>query len=716
MKFLTRIKTIIVYAMFLALNPAVITNAYAATDTDSDGVINSSDNCILASNPLQRDTDNDGYGNFCDPDFDNNLFVGLPDFDYFKSKYGTADPDADLNGDGVVNLADFAIMRPLFSKPPGPSYIDLPGQASLYLPAAIGNTLQFFVTISEPGQPVQTEYSYTDISKTKIFNSYDVYNVRNDLLTPADENENLYFSEQNDGVNFHGWFDENSDGQGFSLKITNETPVLYLKSAFIVGDTWSTTTNMAVEIDGFVVSIIPSIWRYAVLAIEDVTVPAGTFQNCYKIQQVIISGNPVTVEKETIWLAKDIGIVKKESGGGVYVDELQYASVNGTEYGLEVIHQLDNASLNGAYLHNSQSIELTSATTEVWSTTGSITFDGAGNCSYTGAIEKGIRRTDDVLPYTLETITGTPDNGACTYSLAGDGTLTIDGKTSYAVNPDAGTIVGINVIPGADTVISAVETMVKQSGGLTDASLSGTFLQNAQSTDLVTPASTQVWSWASGITFDGAGNCSYIGTLEKGIIRTDDVMPRTVELFTGTPDNGICTYSLSGDGTLTIDGDPSYVYNPDQGTITGINFFSGFDQVTAIETMVEQSSELDNASIAGTYLLAGRSTELTPTKTEAWSWTGNITFDGAGNCNYVGTLEKGIWRNDDVTPRTLESFTGTPDNASCTYSLASDGTLTIDGSTSYAVNQDTSTIVGINFFSGADFVASVVERMVKSSD
>lgn len=258
--------------------------------------------------------------------------------------------------------------------------------------------------------------------------------------------------------------------------------------------------------------------------------------------------------------------------------------------------------------------------------------------------------------------------------------------------------------------------MIKQSAGLSDASLSGTFLQNAQSTDLTSLASTEVWSWASDITFDGAGNCSYIGTLEKGIIRTDDVTPRTVELFTGTADNGTCIYSLAGDGTLTINGDPSYVYSPEQGVIAGINFFSGFDQVTSIEAMVEQSSELDNASISGTYLVTGRSIDLTPTTTEAWAWTSRVTFDGAGNCSYTGMSEKAIRRNDDVTPRTLETFDGTPDNGTCTYNLTSDGALTIDGSASYAVNQDTSTIVGLNFFSGVEIVSSVVERMVKSSN
>lgn len=90
-------------------------------DTDNDTVLDSEDNCTLVPNPDQRNTDGDRYGNICDPDFDNNEFVGRPDLVYLRSMLQTADPDADLNGDGIVNFGDFQIMRPYFGGPPGPS-------------------------------------------------------------------------------------------------------------------------------------------------------------------------------------------------------------------------------------------------------------------------------------------------------------------------------------------------------------------------------------------------------------------------------------------------------------------------------------------------------------------------------------------------------------------------------------------------------------------
>jgi bacillopeptidase F len=97
-----------------------VTISVAATDSDGDGVNDSVDNCTLIVNPLQRDTDGDGFGNFCDPDFNSDLIVNATDLSYLKSRFFSSDPDADLNGDGVVNAADIAILKSFFFQPPGP--------------------------------------------------------------------------------------------------------------------------------------------------------------------------------------------------------------------------------------------------------------------------------------------------------------------------------------------------------------------------------------------------------------------------------------------------------------------------------------------------------------------------------------------------------------------------------------------------------------------
>lgn len=91
------------------------------TDTDGDGIINTADNCIEVANADQRDTDNDGYGNICDADLNNDGFVNFADLAIMKSTFFSSDANSDLNGDGVVNFADLATMKLFFFGVPGPS-------------------------------------------------------------------------------------------------------------------------------------------------------------------------------------------------------------------------------------------------------------------------------------------------------------------------------------------------------------------------------------------------------------------------------------------------------------------------------------------------------------------------------------------------------------------------------------------------------------------
>ena len=90
-------------------------------DEDKDTVGDVCDNCLVVLNSNQRDTNIDGFGNICDPDFDNNLIVNAADLSFFKTRFFSTNPDADLNGDGRVNAADLGILKRFFFKPPGPS-------------------------------------------------------------------------------------------------------------------------------------------------------------------------------------------------------------------------------------------------------------------------------------------------------------------------------------------------------------------------------------------------------------------------------------------------------------------------------------------------------------------------------------------------------------------------------------------------------------------
>ena len=92
-------------------------------DTDGDGVIDTTDNCTLAANASQTDTDADGFGNACDPDTDNNCVVNFLDVGAFSNAFLSSSAVHDFNEDGVVNFLDYPVLINLFLGAPGPSGI-----------------------------------------------------------------------------------------------------------------------------------------------------------------------------------------------------------------------------------------------------------------------------------------------------------------------------------------------------------------------------------------------------------------------------------------------------------------------------------------------------------------------------------------------------------------------------------------------------------------
>ena len=105
-------------------------NVAGIADTDGDGVVDNVDNCILVPNGTllpdaggnsQLDTDDDGYGNICDPDFDNNETVDLADLEYLQSAFFGSDPLTDLDGDGKTDFSDMTILKSMLFGSPGPS-------------------------------------------------------------------------------------------------------------------------------------------------------------------------------------------------------------------------------------------------------------------------------------------------------------------------------------------------------------------------------------------------------------------------------------------------------------------------------------------------------------------------------------------------------------------------------------------------------------------
>ncbi len=90
-------------------------------DSDGDGVADAVDNCVLAENADQTDSNGDGYGNACDADLNDDCVVNFLDLGILRTVFFTDNEDADFNGDGIVNFLDLGRFRVQFFAAPGPS-------------------------------------------------------------------------------------------------------------------------------------------------------------------------------------------------------------------------------------------------------------------------------------------------------------------------------------------------------------------------------------------------------------------------------------------------------------------------------------------------------------------------------------------------------------------------------------------------------------------
>ena len=114
---------------------SICTALAGAADSDGDGIDDTADNCSFVVNTTQIDTDNDGLGNRCDPDFNNDGVVNFVDLGVLRARFFSADAEADLNSDGTVNFVDLGILRQFFFAAPGPG---ARLERHLWKPVAVG--------------------------------------------------------------------------------------------------------------------------------------------------------------------------------------------------------------------------------------------------------------------------------------------------------------------------------------------------------------------------------------------------------------------------------------------------------------------------------------------------------------------------------------------------------------------------------------------------
>jgi len=141
-----KLKLIMLVSLF-AFGLAFSANAGAVVDTDTDLVPDAFDNCSATANgpndpDNQVDSDQDGFGNFCDSDYNNDGQTTTADFTEFLGAFTGSAPsvNSDHNGDGATTTSDFSRFLADYTSGlnPGPSGLACaafnPGPATPCLP------------------------------------------------------------------------------------------------------------------------------------------------------------------------------------------------------------------------------------------------------------------------------------------------------------------------------------------------------------------------------------------------------------------------------------------------------------------------------------------------------------------------------------------------------------------------------------------------------
>lgn len=242
-------------------------------------------------------------------------------------------------------------------------------------------------------------------------------------------------------------------------------------------------------------------------------------------------------------------------------------------------------------------------------------------------------------------------DGTLTYSVASDGTASFDVEENSVISSfDIGQVsADENYITIVDADASDNFLLygfgIKKSTGLSNATLNGTYIMNETGIDYPNP-----WTMRSRLTFDGNGN----GTWEA------------LEVSDGSLDSGAFTYSVSDDGTLSVDSESSGQVGPD-GSVFNLGDWNAQDEVMHFDVGIKQSTGFSNASLDGTYLYYD-------TGYTSYVWTGyyRVTLNGNGN---------GTWQ-------TLKNSGGETGSAAFTYSVSNDGTLSVGGDTGGQISPD----------------------------
>ena len=130
------------------------------------------------------------------------------------------------------------------------------------------------------------------------------------LGTDETTGETYFVHFDDDGVKLHKIVAELGSIFGTATAIL-APPALFVPASLALGDSW----EFMLETEVILTGRVSVTYTYKVIVVEDVVIPAGTFENCLKIQidSKTVSASSIGSSTSYQWLAPNVGIVKVET-------------------------------------------------------------------------------------------------------------------------------------------------------------------------------------------------------------------------------------------------------------------------------------------------------------------------------------------------------------------------------------------------------------------
>lgn len=195
--------------------------------------------------------------------------------------------------------------------------------AQNYYPATIGNEWVLEGTDGKERRTYSLEKPKDIADQEFILLKIETEDISKNEVVDTDE---YFLTTDDEGIKLHKTALEQAP---YGIATANfPIPVTFFPKVLVQGDKWDIVVDAKLNLVGTEISV-KSTTNLEVVGFEDVVTPAGTFQNCAKIElelTVVAAGGLINIDPTTSyqWLAPDIGPVKFEGNEGVVYEIISF--------------------------------------------------------------------------------------------------------------------------------------------------------------------------------------------------------------------------------------------------------------------------------------------------------------------------------------------------------------------------------------------------------